>query len=79
MDTHIHSSLVTLERREVLLFPDGSGEVMTCAAGRVWITRHRSEADIVLMKGQSICLDGIGQLLVQGLARSAVRIAAAGI
>jgi DUF2917 family protein len=74
MTTELKSSLVQLDRRQLVELIDAAGVSVTCMSGSLWITEHKEFADIVLGPGQSFVLDGRGKVVVQALAASTMRL-----
>lgn len=74
MRTESDSSLMKIGCREFVELPDGSGDVVRCVEGLVWITEHDNSRDFVLGAGQSLPLDGRRGVVIQGLRPSRLRV-----
>lgn len=74
MNAETNSSLMTLERREIIDVTEQAGNAILCLSGSLWITRHGQGEDIILEPGQSIVLDGRGCAVVQALGHSTLRV-----
>jgi len=67
-------SIAQLERRAMIECREGTGDVIVCLSGSLWITRRGHCEDIILKPGHSVVLDGKGYAVVQGLTCSTLRI-----
>lgn len=74
MRTGSDSSLLKIDRREIFEMPDGSGHVVRCIEGSLWITERGSSRDYVLGPRQSLLLDGRRDVVIQALRPSIVQL-----
>lgn len=74
MIAETNSSLVKLERREMIEIAEEAGNAIFCLSGSLWITRQGRREDTILEPGQSIVLDGKGCAVVQALGYSTLRV-----
>jgi hypothetical protein len=65
---------VNLPREGLLGIEDGRGMRLQVAAGKVWLTQHGDERDVVLGPGECFVIDRAGRTLVQALDAAELRL-----
>ena len=66
--------VIALEYREILPLADTGRIRIDCLRGRIWITEHRSTADVVLEAGESCEISHRGVAVVQALREALVAV-----
>lgn len=66
--------VIELEYRGIVPVADALGTRINCLRGRVWITQHGSQDDVVLEAGESCDISRRGVALVQALADARVAL-----
>lgn len=72
--TQVHAP-VAVRARTTFPLHDQLGQRVTCLDGKVWITQHRDERDVVLEAGQCFVLDRPGLALVFAFQDAIVTVA----
>ena len=74
MITEFNSSVMDIDRREVVELADSASGSVTCMSGSIWISESGSSDDIVLEAGQSLSLKNKRGVVIQGLRVSTLRL-----
>ena len=78
MDDQLRQPLTDLTAGSMLRMRDGKGRAIVVFEGRVWITQHDDQRDIVLGGGESFDLDHEGLTLVEAVRDSKLLVVEAG-
>src|SRR5262245_23510530 len=68
---------IALAARSIHRIHDGSGLLIECLSGALWITQHGDHRDVILERGQSFRLDRDGLAVVYALEAGRFRVESA--